>query len=189
MKKIIMLIAVISLNSIFALHSYAEDDLADVKAEIERPTESSGKVNSLDKGNLGLLFTVPTSTSTSVLFKYFVAKKHAAELEVGFGFQFEDEDDGQASGFGLKFGVHYLGYFMDTRLTPYFKAGATIAKNGGDANEGYEDTQLSLDTGLGVEFFITKEFSIGGEALVGIPVLPAARIGTLTPNLTVGFYF
>ncbi|MGM0576944.1 MAG: outer membrane beta-barrel protein [Myxococcota bacterium] len=143
----------------------------------------------LEAGDIGLRFNVPNSSGASVTGQYQLTKPGALQFELGFGFQAEDTDQGVPSGWGIKVGGHYAHYLLPTRVSPYVKAGLTLAQNGGDANEGNDDFNLSIDGGVGVEFFVTEKFTLGGEMLLAIPVAPSFKVGTTTSTLFATFYF
>ncbi len=145
--------------------------------------------NSLKAGKGGLDFTIPTSMSASIAGRFNVEDLLAFQMEFGFGYQVEDENDNQVEGGGVKLGIFINKYLLDRRAAPYIKGGLSFAKNFGDLNKNNDDVYVTLATGLGISYFITKEFAIGGEALLAFPVSPTVKIGTTTTNLFATFYF
>lgn len=145
--------------------------------------------NSLKKEKFGLDFTIPVSMAASIGGRFHIEDLLALQMELGFGYQVEDENDNQVEGGGLKLGLYVNKYLLDRRAAPYVKGGISFAKNFGDLNENNDDVYLTLATGLGVSYFVTKEFAIGGEALLAIPVSPTVKIGTTTTQLFATFYF
>ncbi len=145
--------------------------------------------NSLKANKFGLDFTIPASIAASVGGRFHIEDLLAMQMEFGFGYQVEDENDNQVEGGGLKLGIYMNKYLLDRRAAPYIKGGLSFAKNFGDLNENNDDFYITIAGGVGVSFFVTKEFSIGGEALLAIPVSPTVKIGTTTTQLFATFYF
>jgi len=144
---------------------------------------------SLGGQKYGLQFGLPTGAASSVAGKYFLSDTTAVRGELGLGFQTEKKSKGQASGYGIKLGVHYQNYMPKGRIAPYWLAGITLAQNGGDANKGNDDLQLAISGGMGVEYFIDKAFSLSGEALLLAPLSPTVKVGTAMAGLYANFYF
>jgi len=145
--------------------------------------------NSLAPGKMGLRFAVPNSGATSIGGSYVLSADSALQFDVGLGWQSEKKSKNTLSGWGLKAGGYYVGYMTKTRVSPYYKGGVALAKNGGDANKGNDDLEFSLAGGVGAEFWVTKEFSLGGEALIGAPLTPVLKLGTAMSSLYATFYF
>lgn len=145
--------------------------------------------NSLKKERFGLDFTIPTSLSASIGGRLHVDDLVALQMEFGFGYQVEDTKDNQVEGGGVRLGLYVNNYLRDRRAAPYIKGGVSFAKNFGDLNENNDDIYITLASGLGVSYFVTKEFAIGGEVLLALPVAPAIKIGTTTTQMFATFYF
>ncbi|MCX7943255.1 MAG: hypothetical protein N2746_01945 [Deltaproteobacteria bacterium] len=145
--------------------------------------------NSLKANKFGIDFTIPSSVAASVGGRFHVEDMMAMQVELGFGYQVEDENDNQVEGGGVKLGLYINKYLLDRRAAPYIKGGFSFAKNFGDLNEDNDDVYITLATGIGVSYFVTKEFAIGGEALLAAPVSPTVKIGTATTQLFATFYF
>jgi hypothetical protein len=145
--------------------------------------------NSLKANEFGLDFTIPSSMSASVGGRLHVEDLMALQFEFGFGYQVEDKDDKQVEGGGFKLGIFIDKYLLDRRAAPYIKGGFIFAKNFGDLNKNNDDAYVTIAGGLGVSYFVTKEFAIGGEALFVIPAAPALKFGTTTTQLFATFYF
>ena len=145
--------------------------------------------NSLKTNKFGLDFTIPSSMSASVGGRFHVEDMMALQLEFGFGYQVEDDKDNQVEGGGVKLGIFINKYLVDRRAAPYIKGGFVFAKNFGDLNKKNDDIYLTIAGGLGVSYFVTKEFAIGGEALLVAPIAPAIKFGTTTTQLFATFYF
>lgn len=144
---------------------------------------------SLKTNKFGLDFTIPSSIAASVGGRFHFEDMLAFQMEFGFGYQVEDKNDNQVEGGGVKLGLFVNKYLLERRAAPYIKGGLSFAKNFGDLNKNNDDVFISLAGGLGVSFFVTKEFAIGGEALLAIPVSPTVKIGTTTTQLFATFYF
>ncbi|MCX7957989.1 MAG: porin family protein [Deltaproteobacteria bacterium] len=145
--------------------------------------------NSLKTGKFGLDFTIPSSFAASVGGRFHIEDLMAIQMELGFGYQVEDENDNQVEGGGVKMGLYINKYLLDRRAAPYVKGGLSFAKNFGDLNKNNDDVYVTLAAGIGVSYFITKEFAIGGEALLAAPVSPTVKIWTTTTQLFASFYF
>lgn len=148
-----------------------------------------GEENSLRRQKFGLDFTIPASMSASIGGRFHIEDLLALQCEFGFGYQVEDKNDGQVEGGGIKLGLYVNKYLLDRRAAPYIKGGLAFAKNFGDLNKNNDDVYITLAGGLGVSYFVTKEFAIGGEALLALPVSPTVKIGTTTTQLFATFYF
>lgn len=145
--------------------------------------------NSLKKERIGLDFTIPTSQSASIGGRLHVDDLLALQMEFEFGYQVEDTKDNQVEGGGVGLGLYVNSYLRNRRAAPYIKGGLSFAKNFGDLHKGDDDIHLTLASGLGVSYFVTKEFAIGGEVLLALPVAPAIKIGTTTTQMFATFYF
>ncbi len=144
---------------------------------------------SLRAGKSGLEFQIPSSLAASVSGRFHIEDLLALQMEFGFGYQVEDKDDNQVEGGGIKLGIFVDKYLFERRVAPYIKGGLAFAKNFGDLNKNNDDVYVTLVGGIGLSFFVTREFAIGGEALLAAPVSPAVQIGTSSSQLFATFYF
>ncbi len=144
---------------------------------------------SLKANKFGIDFNIPSSIAASVGGRFHLEDTLALQTEFGFGYQVEDKNDNQVEGGGVKLGLYINKYLLERRAAPYIKGGLSFAKNFGDLNKNNDDVYITLATGMGVSFFVTKEFAIGGEALLALPVSPTVKIGTTTTQLFATFYF
>ncbi|GEM_PF-6307479 len=150
---------------------------------------ANAQETSLKTNKFGLDFSIPVSTAVSVAGRFHVEDLLAFQMEFGFGYQVEDKNDNQVEGGGVKLGLFVDKYLIQRRAAPYIKGGLSFAKNFGDLNKNNDDVFITLAGGFGVSYFVTKEFAIGGEALLAIPVSPTVKIGTTTTQLFATFYF
>lgn len=131
-------------------------------------------------------------TATAVGFKYFLDRKSAVEGEASIIFMNEEEVEEQQEGIMISLCGAYIQYIDMDRVSPYFKYGGKISYLMGDAYENYNDDDhffVEARGGFGIEYFVTREFSIGVEALAALQVAPTVVFNSIIPSVRASFYF
>lgn len=129
---------------------------------------------------------------TAVGFKYFLDRKSAVEGEASLIFMSEEKTEGQEEGIQIGLAGAYIQYIDMDRVSPYLKYGGRVTYLMGDAYENNnDDDHLFLEArgGFGVEYFVTREFSIGVEALLSLQVTPTVVFNSIIPSVRASFYF
>ena len=137
----------------------------------------------------GMNFAIPTGNKGSAGILYVLTPKMLLELDVGFSYQKDKfiNDQGEKEGlwgYLLAPGIRY--YFMGSGpVNVYIKGALQYADNK------EQDAQVSLMGGLGVEWFVTKYFSIGGDTGLGFQLMPSDNfgVGTISHGLSANIYW
>ena len=130
-------------------------------------------------------------TETAVGFKYFLDRKSAVEGEASLIFMNEEAVEEQQEGIMISLCGAYIQYIDMDRVSPYFKYGGKISYLMGDAYESNNDDDhffVEARGGFGVEYFVTREFSIGVEALAAFQVAPTVVFNSIIPSVRASFY-
>ncbi len=173
MKKLLIMIVIM----IFTALTYAE--------------ETWSTENSLYMGATALDIYAPLDGTARIGGRYFLSDGAALELALSFRFQNEESDVAQAGGGMFSLQAAYDYYLTDTRVSPYLKGGLEFGYAGGDEYENSNDDGFLFGIlgGFGAEFFIIKQFSVSGEALVIMQFSPSVIIATVTPRVKASFFF
>ncbi len=130
----------------------------------------------------GMNFMIPTGDKATAGFLMILSEKLLLELDLGFGWQ-----DGEPEGtWGLVLGPAARYYIAGTGpVNLYLKGKLEFAKNKD------QDADVALFGGLGVEWFVAKQFSIAGDTGLAIKLMPSDNLGfsTLTHGLSANIYW
>ncbi|MBU0995654.1 MAG: outer membrane beta-barrel protein [Proteobacteria bacterium] len=124
--------------------------------------------------------------------KYFLDRRTAVEGEATFLFMNEEKAEDQEEGIMLGLAGAYIQYIDVDQVSPYLKYGGRLTYLMGDAYERNDDDDhffLEARIGFGVEYFITREFSVGAEALASFQVAPTVVFDSIMPSVRASFYF
>lgn len=121
-------------------------------------------------------------------------------LVVDFGLRIDSSSNASQAAFALGGGLNL--YLNDTlsALRPYVPVflGFGVANSPGISTPlgtlgGSQSFQLGLGGGLGVEYFVSKNFSVSTDLILGVTFTNfnpfSISVGTLTPGVQVAYYF
>jgi|GEM_PF-1559709 len=151
---------------------------------------------SLFQGMKGLEFSLPTSGIPAIGVTYFVAPDAAIRLDLSFNFAFSNPDGSGASA-DLALGLAYRLYLTRVgRLHVFAAPEVSFGRQGVGA--GAHAEFFDIGGQLGVQYFFTDHFNIGGAVGVGLNITNiggpgnssvGAALVSNTSNLFAGFYW
>ncbi len=138
--------------------------------------------------NYALLFGVPDSETTEIAFRKYLPDRGAWEYTASFVATSNRTGTVASDSAVVELSVSKLSYFNIGRVSTYYLVGAGVGFGLGDNRDG-SDVAI-LGGGVGVEYYPTPEFSIGGESIAAMRVTEdVIGVTTLTTQLKLGFHF
>ena len=170
--------------------------IATMTASAARAQESSaGGANALVAGAKSLSFAVPGGgnryANGAAGIWYMISDDMNLGINVGLGIDRTDTGGGTNTDWDVLLAPAIRYYMAKGVVNPYFLGQVNLRfhDTGGD-----NDPELGIAGGIGAEWFPVRNFSIGGEAGVGIDIIRAGngepvRLGTFQSALVANIYW
>lgn len=136
-----------------------------------------------------VLFEVPDSESTAITFRKYLTFDDAWEFTAAAVAVSGRGDSAVGDTANILLSANKLTYFQQERVSAYYLAGGGIQFELGDNRES-DDGTLFLQAGIGVEYFISPDFSLGGEVRGGLSIdKDEIQAQSVSSQLKLGYHF